>query len=104
MQKLGIALFMVLLGLSSCSTEAKEAVKVKEYTVGCAHCNKAMRVEGVTECKPAVLIDGKPVLIVGSAIDMKKDNICSATRKCKMDGKVEGGEFKAGKTLEWINN
>lgn len=79
----------------------KPSSKAKLQTVeaGCAKCQFKMK--GVKNCEVAIRMDGKTYLVGGKAAPQKSDDLCKATRKAKVAGKIEGERFIATKfTLE----
>lgn len=66
---------------------------VKTVEVACASCIYEM--PGVSGCKLAAKIDGKPVLVTGTAFDAHKSGLCSGAKQATVKGKLRGEEFVA---------
>lgn len=74
------------------------ATAARTIAVGCATCIFDMK--GVSGCKLAVKIEGKPYLVSGVAMDHlgdahASDGLCNTERKGTAVGKVEGDRFIA---------
>ena len=65
----------------------------KTVEVACASCIYEM--PGVSGCKLAAKIDGKPVLVTGTAFDAHKSGLCSGAKQAIVKGELRGGEFVA---------
>ena len=61
--------------------------------VACASCIYEM--PGVSGCKLAAKIDGKPVLVTGTAFDAHKSGLCSGAKEATVKGELRGEEFVA---------
>lgn len=61
--------------------------------VACAHC--VYKMDGVEACAPAVMVDGKPVLITGMDIDAHGLGLCSGPHQAMMAGHMHDGSFEA---------
>ena len=60
---------------------------------GCATC--IFNMEGVSGCKLAVRIDGKPYLVTGADVDAHGAGLCSSAKEAKVVGEIEGDKFVA---------
>ena len=63
--------------------------------VACASCIYHM--PGVTGCKLAATIDGKPMLVTGVSVDAHTLGLCSKAKEAIVAGKVDGDSFVATK-------
>lgn len=61
--------------------------------VACASC--IYKMPGVSGCKLAAKIDGKPVLVTGGALDAHKSGLCSGAKEATITGELRGEEFVA---------
>jgi hypothetical protein len=75
------------------ATSAAAPADAKPLEAGCASCVFAM--EGVEGCRTAVMVDGKPYLVKGVAIDAMALDLCDEPRTVLAAGSVQGGEFVA---------
>ena len=74
------------------------ATAERTIAVGCATCIFDMK--GVSGCKLAVKIDGKPYLVSGVGMDHlgdahASDGLCNTERKGTVVGRIKGGRFIA---------
>ena len=65
----------------------------KTVEIACASCIYGM--PGVSGCKLAAKIDGKPVLVTGTAFDAHKSGLCSGAKQAIVKGELRGEEFVA---------
>jgi len=71
----------------------EHAAAARTVEAGCASC--IFNMEGVSGCKLAVKIDGKPYLVTGADVDAHGAGLCSSAKKAKVVGEIEGDKFVA---------
>ncbi|MHC4443535.1 MAG: DUF6370 family protein [Planctomycetota bacterium] len=75
-------------------TAAKvQTVALQTAEAGCGGC--IFKMEGVTGCKLAVKIAGKPYLVTGADVDAHKSGLCSSSKQAQVAGKIQGGKLVA---------
>ncbi|MFH1418026.1 MAG: DUF6370 family protein [Planctomycetota bacterium] len=69
------------------------AITDREVEAGCGMC--IFKMAGVTGCKLAVKIDGKPYLVEGSDVNAHTSGLCGVSKKAVVSGKIKGNVFVA---------
>ncbi|MHC5002689.1 MAG: DUF6370 family protein [Planctomycetota bacterium] len=60
---------------------------------GCAMC--IYELPGAEQCLPAIVIDGRPVLVTGIEIDLHEHDMCTESRSVVVTGEIRDGSFVA---------
>jgi hypothetical protein len=61
--------------------------------IGCGMC--VYHMPGVEQCLPAIVLDGKPILVAGVELDLHEHDLCSNASKATVSGQVVGDGFVA---------
>ena len=94
------------LALGGCSQTAKtetaataEVVTLRSETVeiACGSCVYGM--DGVQGCKLAAKINGDPILVTGSDLDLHEHHLCSTASDAVVSGEVDGGVLVASSVV-----
>jgi hypothetical protein len=63
--------------------------------IGCGAC--IYKMDGVTGCPTAVMVDGKAILASGEEFDAHANGLCKAAKQAEVEGKVEGDRIVISK-------
>lgn len=63
--------------------------------IGCGAC--IYKMDGVTGCPTAVMVDGKAILASGAKFDAHANGLCKAAKQAEVEGKIEGDRIVISK-------